>query len=132
MFLRKLKNRSGSISVQIISKSTGKYRVVKTIGCAHSEQEEIKLTHLAKQEIERLTSQQKLFVSEQDTVVEQVMASLSNASIRTVGPELVFGKIYDHIGFNQIEEDLFRHLVISRLIFQVVLLHLYQPLYWYR
>lgn len=31
MFLRKLRNRSGSTSVQIISKSTGKYHVVKTI-----------------------------------------------------------------------------------------------------
>lgn len=132
MFLRKLKNRSGSISVQIISKSTGKYRVVKTIGCAHSEQEEIKLTHLAKQEIERLTSQQKLFVSEQDTVVEQVMASLSNASIRTVGPELVFGKIYDHIGFNVLEEDLFRHLVIARLAFPLSKLKTIEYLYRYQ
>jgi transposase len=132
MFLRKLKNRSGSISFQIISKSSGKYKVVKTVGCAHTEQEVVKLSFLAKQEIERLTSQQKLFISEQDTVVEQVMDSLSNASIRTVGPELVFGKIYDHIGFSKVEEDLFRHLVISRLAFPLSKLKTIEYLYRYQ
>jgi len=132
MFLRKLKNRSGSTSFQIISKSSGKYKVIKTIGCAHTEQEAVKLTYLAKQEIERLTAQQKLFISEQDTVVEQVIASLSNASIRTVGPEIVFGRIYDHIGFNQLEEELFRHLVIARLAFPLSKLKTIDYLYRYQ
>jgi hypothetical protein len=36
-FLRKLKNRSGSISVQIISKERGKYKVVKTLGSSSYE-----------------------------------------------------------------------------------------------
>ena len=132
MFLRKLKNRSGSISYQIISKSSGRYKVIKTVGCAHTEQEAVKLTFLAKQEIERLTAQQKLFISEQDTVVEQVIASLSNASIRTVGPEIVFGRIYDHIGFNQLEEELFRHLVIARLAFPLSKLKTIDYLYRYQ
>lgn len=132
MFLRKLKNRSGSISYQIISKSSGRYKVIKTVGCAHTEQEAVKLTFLAKQEIERLTAQQKLFISEQDTVVEQVIASLSNASIRTVGPEVVFGRIYDHIGFNQLEEELFRHLVIARLAFPLSKLKTIDYLYRYQ
>jgi predicted nucleic-acid-binding protein len=117
MFLRKLKNRSGSTSIQIISKASGKYRVLKTIGCGYSEQEIEKLKYIAKQEIERLSNQPKLFVSENDTIVEQVFSSLSNASIKTVGPELVFGTIYDNIGFGVIKEDLFRHLVIARLAF---------------
>jgi transposase len=117
MFLRKLKNRSGSISVQIISKSSGKYKVVKTIGSSNSEQEILKLTCLAKQEIERLSNQSKLFISENDTIVEQVFSTLNNASIRTVGPEIIFGKIYDSIGFGSIKEELFRHLVIARLSF---------------
>ena len=62
MFLRKLKNRSGSISVQIISKAGGKYKVVKTIGCGKTEQEVQKLYYLGKQELERMTMQSKLFV----------------------------------------------------------------------
>ena len=117
MFLREKKNSSGSVSIQIISKSSGKYKVVKTIGSSSNEQETLRLTYLGKQEIERISCQPKLFVSENDTIVDQVFSTLNNANIRTVGPEIIFGKIYDHIGFNSITEELFRHLVIARLAF---------------
>ena len=40
---------------------------------------------------------------------------MKNSQVQVIGPELVFGKIYDSIGFNQIENELFRHLVITRL-----------------
>lgn len=129
MFLRKLKNRSGSISVQIISKSSGKYHVYKTIGSSKNEQEIEKLYILGKQEIERISTQPKLFVSENDTIIEQVFETLQNASIKTVGPEIIFGKIYDHIGFNAINEALFRHLVIARLAFPLSKLKTIEYLY---
>ena len=132
MFLRKKKNRSGSTSVQIISKDGGKYKVIKTIGSGSTEQHIQKLWLLGKQEMERLTAQSKLFISEQDTLVEQVMENLANASIRTVGPELVFGKIYDGIGFGAIEEGLFRHLVIARLAFPLSKLKTVSYLYRYQ
>ena len=132
MYLRKLKNRSGSISVKIISKSSGKYKVIKTIGCGRNEQQVEKLTYLAKQEIERLSAQQGLFVSERDTVVDQVFSMLDNASIRTVGPEVIFGRIYDHIGYNNIREDIFRHLVIARLAFPLSKLKTIEYLYRYQ
>ena len=76
MFLRKLNNRSGSISVQIISKAAGKYKVVSTIGSGHNEQEVQNLWFLGKQELERLSKQSHLFVSENDHVVDQVFDSL--------------------------------------------------------
>ena len=129
MFLRKLKNRSGSTSIQIISKERGKYKVLKTIGSSNNEQEIQKLVFLAKQEMERLNAQPKLFISESDTVIEQVFEALGNASIRTVGPEIIFGKIYDSIGFNEIREDLFRHLVIARLAFPLSKLKTIEYLY---
>jgi len=132
MFIRKLKNRSGSISIQIISKSHGKYKVVKTIGSSSNEQEIVKFTFLAQQEIERLSFQSKLFISESDTIVEQVFLSLGNASIKTVGPEIIFGKIYDSIGFNLIKEDMFRHLVIARLAFPLSKLKTINYLYRYQ
>lgn len=132
MFLRKKKNKSGSISVQIISKTSGKYKVVKTIGSGRTEQEVQKLEYLGKQEIERLSFQPKLFISETDTIVDSIFESLSNASIRVVGPELIFGKIYDKIGFNAIEENLLRHLVISRLAFPLSKLKTIDYLYRYQ
>ena len=40
---------------------------------------------------------------------------LSNDNIRVVGPKLVFGKIFNHIGFNKIPDELFKDLAISRI-----------------
>jgi transposase len=132
MFLRKKKNKSGSISVQVISKAGGRYKVIKTIGSGRTEQEIEKIYYLGKQEIERLSFQPKLFISETDTIVDGIFESLSNANIRVVGPELIFGKIYDKIGFNEIEEDLLRHLVISRLAFPLSKLKTIDYLYRYQ
>jgi transposase len=132
MFVRPKKNASGSVSVQIISKSRGKYKVVKTLGSATTRQEIERLTRLAEQEIERLSEPLSLFSSENDILVEKVFESLQNSSIQTVGPELVFGKIYDSIGFNQIGQELFRHLVISRLAFPLSKLKTIEYLYRYQ
>ena len=64
MFLREKKNKSGSISIQIIQKLRGRYKVLQTIGSGRSEQEVVRLTYLGKQEIERLSNQPGLFVLE--------------------------------------------------------------------
>lgn len=117
MFVRKLKNRSGSLSVQVIQKVRGRYKVVKTTGCATTQHEVEYLCNLAKQEIDKLESQPKLFETDHDETVDKVFASLQNANIRTIGPEIIFGKIYDHIGFGAIDQEMFRHLVISRIAF---------------
>jgi transposase len=132
MFIRKLKNRSGSQSIQIIQKINGKYKVVKTIGSATTWQEIERLENFAKQEIERLSAQPKLFISKNDTVIEQAFSILSNSSIRTLGPEIIFGKIYDYIGFGVIEDSLFRHLVIARLAFPLSKLKTIDYLYRYQ
>jgi hypothetical protein len=117
MFIRQLKNRSGSTSVQIISKAKGRYKVVKSFGSATTQQEIDCLVQKAQQEIDYLSKPQDLFPSENDQIIRSVLSTLSNSNIQTVGPEIIFGKIYDHIGFNKIGEDLFRHLVISRIAF---------------
>jgi hypothetical protein len=48
-----------------------------------------------------------------DTFVNQI------ESLPLVGPELLLGKIFDENGFNLIEDELFRHLVITRLVYPV-------------
>lgn len=115
MFVRKLKNRSGSISVQVISKSGGKYKVVKSLGSAKSKEKIALLEQQALQYIEQISGQRKLFIDQEDLLLESQLSNLSNSQIQVVGPELIFGKIYNHIGFNQIDDQLFRHLVLSRL-----------------
>jgi transposase len=132
MFLREKRNKSGSVSVQIIQKLRGKYKVLQTIGSGRSEQEIAKLTYLGKQEIERLSQQPELFVWENDLQIEQVISNLSNASIRIVGPELIFGKLYDKIGFGSIQQELFRHLVIARIAYPLSKLKTVDYLYRYQ
>lgn len=132
MFIRKKPNKSGSVSVQIISKSNKRYKVIKTIGSSSNINEIETLVRSGYQEIERLESRQNLFATHDDVVVGSVIKSLTNASIRTVGPELIFGKIYDSIGFGSLQEDIFRHLVISRLAFPLSKLKTVNYLYRYQ
>ena len=133
MFVRKKPNASGSSSVQIIQKVKSKYKVVKTIGSATTWQEIEKLEYFAKQEIERLSGNpQKLFGFEDDALIEKAFSVLENSSIRTLGPEIIFGKIYDYIGFGTIKEEFFRHLVIARLAFPLSKLKTIDYLYRYQ
>ena len=132
MFIRKKKNKSGSRSVQIISKTDGKYKVVKTIGSSFDEKDIELLVLQAKQEIERIKSQPGLFISESDLLVESIFQGLSNASVKTVGPEIVFGSINDKIGFGILNEELFRHLVIARLAYPLSKLKTVDYLYRYQ
>jgi transposase len=121
MFVRKKKNKSGSISVQIISKTSKKYKVIKSLGSSTDPAILFGLELQAKQEIQRLESNPSLFVClfvfENDILITSFLREIQNGQIRTIGPELVFGKIFDFIGFNTINEPLFRHLVIARLAF---------------
>jgi len=132
VFIRKLKNRSGSLSVQVIQKVHGRYKVVKTVGSATTWQKVENLVAQARQEIETLTKQPKLFISEGDAAIEQVFSLLSNSNIRTLGPEIIFGRIYDRIGFGAIGETMFRHLVIARLAFPLSKLKTIDYLYRYQ
>lgn len=132
MFLRKKINRSGSISVQIISKTRGNYKVIKSIGSGKTEQEVQKLEFLGKQEMERLNRQPQLFISESDTLVDEIFSTITNSSIRTVGPEIIFGRIYDHIGYHEVQADLFRHLVIARIAYPLSKLKTVDYLYRYQ
>lgn len=90
------------------------------------------MLHQAELELRRQDRQQSLFVSEDDAVIKHFLDSLHNAQVQVIGPELVFGKLYDSIGFNQIGEELFRHLVISRLAFPLSKLKTIDYLYRYQ
>jgi hypothetical protein len=114
-FIRKNKNRSGSYSIQIVSKERGKYKVLKSLGSGRSEQEIEFLYQRARQELQKIEGSGTLFVNEDDTKLRSFFSDLKNSQVQVIGPELIFGKIYNFIGFNKIENELFRHLVITRL-----------------
>jgi hypothetical protein len=66
MFVRRKPNLSGSVSVQVIDKSSG-YRVVKTIGVAHDPADLERLVELARLFITRRSRQYSLFPTESAT-----------------------------------------------------------------
>lgn len=132
MFIRKKPNKSGVISVQIIDKSSGKYKVLKTIGSSGDAARVEQLMIKANQELTKLTGQLPLNF---DIASEQELVNLFFNSIHEVllyGPELLLGKLFDEIGFNAIKEDLFRHLVITRLAFPVSKLKTVAYLLWHK
>jgi hypothetical protein len=132
MYIRKKPNQSGSTSVQVIQKIRGKYKVLKTIGCATTWQEIETLEQIARKEVEHISSQPELFMTEEDLIIEKLITSIGNDDVHTLGPEIVFGKIYDSIGFGAIKEELFRHLVIARLAFPLSKLKTIDYLYRYQ
>jgi transposase len=110
MFVRKKKNSSGSTSIQIIKKINRVNKVLKTVGSSSEPGEIERLYQKALYELPRLYGA-TLF----DKIEQPNIAELSNDNIRVVGPELVFGKIFNHIGFNNIKDELFKDLSISRI-----------------
>jgi transposase len=43
------------------------------------------------------------------------ISTISNSHIQVIGPELIFGTLYDYIGYDIINNNLFKHLVVTRL-----------------
>jgi len=133
MFVRQKANASGSVSVQVIDKSRG-YRVAKTVGVARDPGEIGRLIQQARAFIARQSRQYVLFhPNEHDNgVVLDFVRTLANASIRTVGPELIFGRLFDQIGFGVIPEKLFRDIVVARLVYPTSKLKTVDYLYRYQ
>lgn len=119
MFVRKKPNKSGSISVQVIKKDGG-YKVVRTIGSSHDANEIERLVIQGRQFIKSLQPAQPcLFplASHDEQVIDAFVASLDSSQIHTIGPELIFGTLFDRIGFNAIPDEMFRHITIARLAY---------------
>jgi transposase len=132
MFVRKKVNKSGSVSVQIVDKTDG-YKIVKTVGVSESQAEIKHLVGQAEQIIRTNAGQQKeLFKSNDEIVIESFLKGLSNGQVHTAGPELIFGVLFDKIGFGAIKDELFRHLVVTRLVYPTSKLKTVDYLYRYQ
>ena len=116
MFLRKKANKSGSISIQVIEKVGRVNKVIKTIGCSKDSYEISRLWEEGENFINRIRGQASLplYKSESDDWFAQVLSSIER--IELVGPQLVLGKLYDDIGYGSVGNELFKLLVISRII----------------
>lgn len=115
MFVRRKKNKSGVISVQVIDKSSGKYSVVKTIGSSADAAQIKSLQSQGEAFIKKHRGQLEIDFNNADELFSKFIAGIEQVNV--VGSELLLGKIFDEIGFNAIEDELFKKLVIARLCF---------------
>lgn len=117
MFIRQKRNKSGVVSIQIIDKSSGKYKVAKTIGSSSDPEEVERLLIKAQQELQTLSGQGKINfeLAKEEQLLEMFFNGISQ--VHLAGPELILGKIFNQIGFHKIKDELFRHLVLARLCY---------------
>jgi transposase len=122
------------MSIQIVSKVGGRYRVVKTIGSSSNPEEIERFVLEAKNYVHHPANQLPLFstLSETDLSIKSFIENLSNLQVHTIGPELIFGTLFDWIGFNAVEDELFRHITIARLAYPASKLKMVDYLYRYR
>lgn len=123
MFLRKKKHRSGRISVVVVEKIRGSMKELHTIGISDNPSE-----------IDRFMEEGKIWMDKEDArrhprldlfgeeckscdeevrMVEQVLSCVSNITLN--GADIILDHVFDLVGFNRIEDDIFRKLVKARL-----------------
>lgn len=120
MYARKKKNKSGSTSVQIIKKFRSKYYVIKTVGSSKLQNEIDELWEQAKLLALVTPGQQSFgFITAKDKTILDFFENKKCLSVWTVGPEKILGAIFDHIGFSTVPHELFKHIVVARMVYPV-------------
>lgn len=119
MFVEKKKNKSGSTSVRVMKKLRGKRKCVRVVGCSSNPEEIGRLIRLGERWVDEHQRGLSLFENDEEALAyDSLMAGLHQSRLRLVGPELVYGTLFDRIGYDKVntsDGDLFRSLVVTRL-----------------
>jgi transposase len=113
VFVRKKKNKSGVVSIQVIAKVKGKFKLIKTIGSAREAAEVDLLIEKGVQYIKTFAGQQILDFTNPTSLIKSAFHSITAHT--EVGTELLLGRIFEDVGFDKIDDHLFRKLVFARL-----------------
>lgn len=113
VFVRRKPNKSGLVSIQVIDKSSGKYRVAVTIGSSSDPKELDKLIEQAQNWINQQMGLLSLDLDDSARKADEIFDGIK--AIKPVGTDLLLGKLFDQIGFGQITSSLFKPLVLSRI-----------------
>ena len=122
MFVRRKKNRSGSTSVVVADKSFGRFTELHVIGVGTTEDEIRQLVNEGKTWIAHYGGQQTISFPddeceklrrEENSMTEYIVSNIISTSLNS--PQRIINKVYDKIGFNIIQDEELRHLVVSRI-----------------
>jgi hypothetical protein len=109
MFIRRLKHHKGYTYIQVVDKSWGKYKVLKSFGSFKTVEQENELIKLAENWMNKHKGKQELDFNNSTQAIEGILNNIT--SHKLIGMDLVLGKIFDEIGFSQIEDKLFKDLI---------------------
>ena len=125
MFIKKKKNRSGTISIVVAEKTKGSYKELVTIGIAKDANDIDSLVNdgrewISKEESRRhpqldLYGEEREACDREREEVRRVLSQVSNILLN--GCDLILDRTFDRIGFNRIDDDVFRKLVKARLAY---------------
>jgi len=129
--IRKKKNSSGSVNIQIIDRKNRGYKVVETIGCSKDESEIEIFYQKALNRLDELEN--NLFYASKDQTEKEWLAEtlscITNENIIPIGDELIYGRLFKELGCNAVftesshikkrdkKQFLFKALVISRILY---------------
>ena len=130
MFIRRKKYPSGNVGIIVTEKINGKMNELATIGIAKDPEDLDSLMSKAREWIEREQERRHprldLFGEErkgceaellnaEQMLSCQMLSCITNISIN--GADLILDRVFDSVGFNRIEDPVFRQLVKARLAY---------------
>lgn len=118
MYVRRKPNRSGSTSVVVVEKKAGKVCYLKTIGVSSDQQEIDEFYRIGKKWVDEQLGLRDMFLEyakakESREVVERLLDNVEQVLIN--GTQLILNSVFKTIGFDKINDDVLKHIVVSRI-----------------
>jgi len=118
MFIRKKKNRSGTTSIVVVDKSSGRFRELTTIGVSSDEKIIAELYVQGKKWIAAHNGVRDMFLidaqqREEREVTNYLLGNIENILLN--GTQLILDQVFKLVGFDAIDDEILRHLVVARL-----------------
>ena len=123
MYIGKKKYPSGNVGIIVVEKINGKMKELITIGIARSDKEVDALVKRGQEWMDReqqrrhprldLFGEERIRCEQERMNAERLLNCITNIAIN--GADLILDRVFDNVGFNRIEDDIFRKLVKARL-----------------
>ncbi len=127
MFVRKKRNRSGTTSVSVVFKNSGRFKEVHHLGTSSDPDEIRRMYNEGREWIAKYGGQQQIDFDEKwrrersdaeanARAIAGFRSALSHVERTTLdAPQAILGRVYDRIGFNAIGDEILHHLAIARV-----------------
>jgi hypothetical protein len=118
MFVKRKKNRSGSVTVVVVAKKDGQSCYLKTMGTSDNPVEIEAYYHQGKKWIADQLGSRDLFteharVKEEQQTIEHLLSNVENILLN--GTQLILNRVFKRVGFDRIDDEILKHLVVARL-----------------